>query len=173
MLSLIHIFYADKEEAVHVKHPSPDYHFKVGETRKPPLTTTLTTLPSLHLSYKACCCKLSGQAGQSLAPSDKNVHNSRLCSEFSKITQIMQEIIVEKKERGDSKFQVQCPCPVTQKGLFSKLPGRKINFSFPNVFETQSEDWLIENPDPFDQAAPGSSCQTICVISSDFCLRVK
>ena len=80
---------------------------------------------------------------------------------------------MEKKERGDSRFQVQCPCPVTQKGLFSKLPGRKINFSFPNVFETQSEDWLIENPDPFDQAAPGSSCQTICVISSDFCLRVK
>ena len=83
----------------------------------------------------------------------------------------MQEIIMEEKHREDSQFQVQCPCPVTQKGLFSKLPGRKINFSFPNVFETQSEDWLIENPDPFDQAAPGSSCQTICVISSDFCLR--
>ena len=44
-------------------------------------------------------------------------------------------------------------------------------FSFLNVFETQSENWLIENPDPFDQAAPGSSCQTIRVISSDFCLR--
>ena len=83
----------------------------------------------------------------------------------------MQEIIMEEKHREDSQFQVQCPCPVTQKGLFSELPGRKINFSFPNVFETQSEDWLIENPDPFDQAAPGSSCQTICVISSDFCLR--
>ena len=89
----------DLEEAIHVKRPSPDYHFKVGQTRKPLLTTTL---PSLHPSYKACCCKLSGQGGQSLAPSDKNVHNSRLCSEFSKITQIMQEIIMEKKERGDS-----------------------------------------------------------------------
>lgn len=83
----------------------------------------------------------------------------------------MQENIMEKEHRGDSQFQVQCPCPVTQKGLFSELPGRKINFSLLNVFETQSENWLIENPDPFDQAAPGSSCQTIRVISSDFCLR--
>ena len=80
----------------------------------------------------------------------------------------MQDIIIEK-----NRVPVHWPCAVTWKGLISELPGRKINFSFPNVFETQSEDWLIENPDPFDQAAPGSSCQTICVISSDFCLRVK
>ena len=171
MLSLIQIFYADKEEAVHVKHPSPDYHFKVGETRKPPLTTTLTTLPSLHLSYKACCCKLSGQSRPESGPQRQK------CAQFTFMLRIFQNYPNHARnyygEKRKRRLQVQCPCPVTQKGLFSKLPGRKINFSFPNVFETQSEDWLIENPDPFDQAAPGSSCQTICVISSDFCLRVK
>ena len=57
----------------------------------------------LLTSYEACCCKLAGQGqAESQARSDKNVHNSRLCSEFSKITQIMQEIIMELKHRGDS-----------------------------------------------------------------------
>ena len=101
------------------------------ETLKPPLTTTLTTLPSLHLSYKACCCKLSGQAGQSLAPSDKNVHNSRLCSEFSKITQIMQEIIMEKKKE---ETPGSVPVPSHSERLVLKAAWEENQFFFPKCF---------------------------------------
>ena len=122
----------------------------------------------LLTSYEACCCKLAGR---------ESGPQRQKCAQFTFMLRIFQNYpnharhYYGGKTQGRLQFQVQCPCPVAQKGLVSELPGRKINFSFPNVFETQSEDWLIENPDPFDQAAPGSSCQTICVISSDFCLR--
>ena len=84
-----------REEAVHVKHPSPDYHFKVGQTRKP-LLTKLHSPVSIPV-IKLVVVNYQGRAARVWPPATKMCTIHVYAQNFPKLPKSCKKLLWRKK----------------------------------------------------------------------------
>ena len=131
----------DLEEAVHVKYPSPDYHFKVGQTRKP-LLTTLHSPVSIPV-IKLVVVNYQGRAARVWPPATK------MCT-----IHVYARIFQNYKNHARNYRQSKKPGEWVRSSCGNSLPAivrvlcLENQFLFPNVVWNSIWNWLIENLHP-------------------------